>query len=138
MATLGETELVALSALGVVAVAAAFGIALIAIFFPTSPYHAFGSGAAATAVFFGTIVLGLGPVAILGAPIYATLQYYRKINWSYVVVIGAAPGITSLVFLGHLQALFVLCAGVSVASTTHLALKRLYSSKHLEEASHYG
>ena len=78
----------------------------------------------ANIVFAYTAMLGLLPVVAVGAPGYLVLLRNNRASWSYVLLLGIAPGALVLPFEAWTGFLAIVC-GAAVASLTHLMCRRL-------------
>lgn len=80
-----------------------------------------GSGTAfpiAGVAFQVTFLLGLVPVTVIGAPLYAWLQTTNRLSWKWVAALGIAPGAALVPFGASLGATAIAC-GIGVAVVTH-------------------
>ena len=75
-------------------------------------------------VFAYTVILGLLPVVVVGAPGYLALLRHNRANWPYVILLGVAPGLLALPFGAWTGFLAIVC-GAAVATLTHLMCRRL-------------
>lgn len=125
--TLLVVELVALAALLLVALALA---ALAALESSSQLNPVFGPAASAWLLFSYTLIIGVAPALLIGAPGYLLLLRGRKANWLAILSLGAAPGI-ALLFVATDLGLWATGCGLAVATITHLACRRLISElKH--------
>jgi hypothetical protein len=85
-------------------------------------------------IFALTYLIGLAPVAIYGAPIYALIAQRWGAGWAAAGIIGAAPGfillLASALVSNHdivalllLWGVIALLAGTAVAATTHALVR---------------
>lgn len=109
--TLIPAEIRALVALAAVSLAMAVGYALS------------GSVSQGLVTFQVAFMIGLAPVVIYGAPIYAWMQRGRALTWPRVVLLGALPG-TLLLPFSSTFGLVALAAGVAVSCATHRLSRR--------------
>jgi len=112
---LAKTELVALAALAIAAVALA-GFSAVQASLAANPL--LGVADSAKVVFLYTMAFGCLPVALFGAPVYSTLRYFQKAGWLTAMGIGLLPGL-ALLFVATDLALWSLLCGVFVAVVTH-------------------
>ena len=75
-------------------------------------------------VFAYTVILGLLPVVVIGAPGYLALLRHNRTSWLYVLLLGMAPGLVALPFGAWIGFLAIIC-GAAVATLTHLVCHRL-------------
>ena len=75
-------------------------------------------------VFAYTVIIGLLPVVLIGAPGYLALLRHNRAYWSHVLLLGIAPGLVALPFGAWTGFLAIVC-GATVASLTHLMCRRL-------------
>ena len=75
-------------------------------------------------VFAYTVILGILPVVVIGAPAYLALHRYNRARWLYVLLLGMAPGLVAFLFETWTGFLAVVC-GAAVATLTHLMCRRL-------------
>jgi uncharacterized membrane protein len=73
--------------------------------------------------FASTFVVGLLPVVLFGAPVYALLEANGRTSWPAAVLLGLAPGVALWFFERTLGAWFIGC-GIGVACLTHLLAAR--------------
>lgn len=78
---------------------------------------------AAWSLFLYTLVFGLLPAAIYGAPVYTLLRHNGLASWLTVVLIGAAPSVVMFLIgerdlKSDMTGWFLIC-GVAVACLTH-------------------
>lgn len=114
-----RVEMRALLALFTVSMVAAVGYAF-ALMFGSSAYPPLSIGLL-TLQF--TFIIGLVPVAAVGAPIYTWMQLKRRATWPLVVALGALPGAVALPFAWSFGATALAC-GVAVSCLTHILARR--------------
>jgi hypothetical protein len=110
-----RTEMRSLVALFGVSLAAA---AIYAFFVWMNAGSYMGPASAGVLTFQFTFLLGLVPVAIYGAPLYAWMQHRGLLTWPRIVALGALPGAVSVPFGWSLGATALTC-GVAVSCLTH-------------------
>jgi hypothetical protein len=113
---LAATEAASVCGLVVAAVVlASFGAAQMA--FASMPVVA--PGPAAGLVFTYTLLIGLLPAALFGAPLYAALRQFKsKVTWPLALLIGVVPGLLALLYELHLG-LWSIAGGGITAAVTH-------------------
>jgi hypothetical protein len=117
---LAKAELASLAALLIVAVAFA-GVAAFQVW--AHPANQLFGLTATAALFFGyTFLIGLFPVALFGAPLYAKLAYMGKASWLSALTIGIVPGLLFL-FVAKDLALYSIVGGVVISLATHLVCR---------------
>jgi hypothetical protein len=105
--------------------AVACAMALLGSGFPGSPGTAFQSSIdAAKFYFLNTLLIGVVPVAAVGAPIYFGLLRRARPRWLLVILLGVAPGLAALILDTLLGTIAMIC-GVIVAAVTHVSCRRL-------------
>jgi hypothetical protein len=109
-----------LAALLGVSLAVAIGYAVVVWVNPGS-YMGLASATALTFQF--TFLIGLVPVAIYGAPLYAWMQHRGILTWPKVVGLGALPGAVAIPF-GWSFGVTALVCGVAVSCLTHSLAKQ--------------
>jgi len=116
---LARTEAIALVALFVAAsLMAAYG-AIDAIRSPGM----FSPAGSAQIGFFGTLIFGVAPVTLFGAPAYVYLSRRGLATWRLVALVALAP-VAMLLFVDVGLAIIALLCGSTVAGLTHLVCSR--------------
>jgi hypothetical protein len=110
-----RAEMRSLAALFGVSLTLAVGYALL-VRMSAGNYMASTSAVALT--FLLSFLIGLIPVAIYGAPIYAWLQHKQFLTWPRVILLGALPGAVAVPFAWSFGATALAC-GVAVSCLTH-------------------
>ena len=82
------------------------------------------SKSAATVTFGYTVILGILPALLFGAPGYVLLLRKGLARWYYALALGALPGAIALPFDSNLGFWAIACGSV-VALATHLVCRRL-------------
>jgi len=121
-----RVELHALAALSTCAAAVACWFMLVALLGETGSFRLWETGWNAFAY---TFVVGVLPVILFGAPVYALLQAKGRLSWTLVVLLGLAPGVALWFAERTLGAWFIGC-GVAVACLTHLLSGHRLSSRN--------
>lgn len=83
----------------------------------------FSPAGAAGIYYFGTLMFGILPVVLYGAPAYAWLARTGRANWITVTIVALVPAPLLLPFDFHLAATTLVCAP-PVAWLTHLACRK--------------
>ncbi len=115
-----RAEMRSLAALFGVSLALAVGYALLV---RMSAGNYMGPTSAAALTFQFSFLIGLVPVAIYGAPIYAWMQHKQFLTWPRVILLGALPGAVAVPFAWSFGATALAC-GVAVSCLTHGLSKR--------------
>ena len=85
-------------------------------------------GASAGLVFAYTLIIGVLPVVVVGAPVYAIVGHlYHRVRWYIALCIGLAPGLLALAYEVHLG-LWSIAGGIIVSLVTHAFWKASYSN----------
>jgi len=113
---LAKTEIVAVSALLLVALTSA---TIWAVQTSNSPNDSFSPLGAAIAMFSYTLMIGCLPVVAFGAPLYALLLKNGKATWYAALTIGVAPGLLLLLVAQDIGLWSIGC-GAAVALITHI------------------
>lgn len=94
------------------------------------------SPTASAQIAFGyTVILGLLPALLIGAPSYVALLQHNLARWPYVLLLGILPGLVVLIIEITLGFWIIVC-GATVALITHFiyhqfGLKNLYKMNPL-------
>jgi len=75
---------------------------------------------AAKFAFLYSITIGLLPVILYGAPLYAAAKFFQFLSWKLVITIGLLPGLVIYFFGEHELGLWFIALGVGVSILTHL------------------
>jgi len=85
----------------------------------TSSPGLFSPAASAQIGFFGTLLFGVAPVTLFGAPAYVYLARRGLATWRVVALVALAP-VALLLFIDMGLAIIALLCGSTVAGLTHL------------------
>ena len=114
-------EAICLIALGVAAVAAG-GLALVETLFAQKALLTPIEAAIATALY--TLLYGVGPVVLIGAPVYTLLVGYKANTWWAVLLVGLVPE-SSLAWIDRSIGIYACVCGIVIATVTHARWQRV-------------
>ena len=111
---------VALTALALCSLAFAYGVSLLAD--PSRQRSVIGLTDAGLGLLISTFFIGAVLVIVYGVPLFAFLMSRGIARWPYVLLVGAAPGLSISLFIAWKIGWPVIAFGVIVAASVRLAL----------------
>ena len=111
---------VALAALALCSLAFAYGVSLLAD--PSRQRSVIGLTDAGLGLLISTFFIGAVLVIVYGVPLFAFLMSRGIARWPYVLLVGAAPGLSISLFIGWQVGWPVIAFGVIVAASVRLVM----------------
>lgn len=111
---------VALAALALCSLAFAYGVSLLAD--PAKHRSVIGLTDAGLGLLISTFFIGAVLVIVYGVPLFAFLMSRGIARWPYVLLVGAAPGLSISLFLAWQVGWPVIAFGVIVAASVRFVL----------------
>ena len=120
---LWRTELAAMVSLVLFAAGLTGGLGMLGSLYAPAP----APFEAAIIMFSLTLLIGVGPVTVFFAPIYAFLKTKRAASFIVAGIVGVLPGIALFLFdrnSGQMLGPYAILAGILVPAFTHAIMKR--------------
>ena len=111
---------VALTALALCSLAFAYGVSLLAD--PSRQRSVIGLTDAGLGLLISTFFIGAVLVIVYGVPLFAFLMSRGIARWPYVLLVGAAPGLSISLFIAWKIGWPVIAFGVIVAASVRLVV----------------
>jgi hypothetical protein len=115
-----RTEMRALAAIAVCSVTLAL---LSAVWFYFGTHSISQASSTFLLAFFGSCIYGFPVVTLYGAPLYTWLKITRYLTWSWVIAIGALPGVAFALVADPIFAAITIAYGCGISSFIHVAAR---------------